>query len=162
MDISPTIHSRRAAAFADEALRGPLPALVMGDGAMRVPRRHEWPGRLFITLSYLTAAAMALGVVTFGAFALEYGLEPRHWLRVAGVGVWGVLQWRLAGEVRRFSRWGWYGAMTELGAAVAANLGLAMFVPIIGGRGLVMLALNVACMRYFWRRRADFDVDLGG
>jgi hypothetical protein len=160
MDTPATLQSRSHPVLPD--LGAPLPGLTMGDNAASAPRRHEWPARLFIGFSYVTAGAMLIGAVTFGAFSLRYGLEPRHWVRLVGAGVWGVLQWRLAREVSRFSRWGWYGAMAELSAAVAANVGLGLFVPMLGGRGLVMLAVNVAWMRYFWKRRAHYDVDLGG
>ena len=70
-----------------------------------------------------------------------------------------VQQW-LAREVERFTRWGWYGAMTEVGAATAAKL-WAIATGSASGVG-IMLILDVVWLRYFWRRRADFDVDSGG
>jgi hypothetical protein len=162
METTSTMQSPRVVPFADESLRAPLPALTMGDTAVSGPRQHGWPARLFIALNYLTAGALGIGAVLFTGVSLRYGLEPGWWARLVGVGVWSVLHWRLASEVSRFSRWGWYGAMAGIAAAVAANVGLGLYVPVVGEGGLVMLALNVAWIRYFWKRRADYDVDLGG
>ncbi len=162
MDTPATFQSRPDPVLPDIAV--PLPGLMMGDAAESASgtRRHEWPARLFIACSYLTAGALAIGVVTFGAFALNYGLEPRPWAQLAGAGVWSLLQWRLASEVSRFSRWGWYGAMAELAGAAAVKLGLAVMTPFTLPSAVVMLAINGAWMRYFWNRRAHYDVDLGG
>ncbi|HEY0019682.1 MAG TPA: hypothetical protein VGC13_25485 [Longimicrobium sp.] len=151
-----------AASVANEFAQAPLPGLTMGDIAVPARRKHEWPAGLFILLSYVTAGGMAIGAVTFGAFGVRYGLEPRSWVRVAGVGVWCVLQWRLAREVKRFSRWGWYGAMAELAGAALVKLGVAATYLFTLPSALVVLAVNGAWMRYFWNRRADYDVDLGG
>ncbi|HEV3049458.1 MAG TPA: hypothetical protein VGX50_04080 [Longimicrobium sp.] len=150
------------AALADDAFRAPLPGMTVGDSAVTAPRLHEWPGRLFIACSYAIAGALGLGVLIFGAFALRYGLEPRHWVRVGAAAVWAVLQWRLGLAVSRFSRWGWYGAMAGLGGAALVKLGLAVMIPITAGNALVVAAINGAWMRYFWKRRDQFDVDLGG
>lgn len=159
---SNAIPSPTPTALSGEPLRGPLPGMTVGDAAVTAPRRHEWPGSLFVTLSHATAGALGLGVLIFGAFALRYGLEPRHWVRVAGAGVWAVLQWRLGVAVSRFSRWGWYGAMAELGGAALAKLALAVVAPFTVPGALVIVAINGAWMRYFWKRRDQFDVDLGG
>jgi hypothetical protein len=150
-----------AASAADESSHAPLPGMTVGDTAVSDRRDHEWPAGLFILLSYVTAGGMAIGAVTFGAFGVRYGLEPRR-MRVAGVGVWCVLQWRLAREVKRFSRWGWYGAMAELAGAAFVKLGVAATYLFTLPSALVVLAVNGAWMRYFWNRRADYDVDLGG
>jgi hypothetical protein len=148
----------------DHILRAPLPGLVMGDAAVQAPRRHGWLGRLFVGMGYTTAAAAGFGVLSLALYLATRAPESVYvpWQRMLIAGGFSVLQWRLAGAVRRFSRWGWYGAMAELGAASAAKLGLALFAPFAIPWTLPMLALNVAWMRYFWKRRADFDIDLGG
>lgn len=165
MDTTATMDARTAAALADDTLRAPLPGLVMGDAAAGTGRRHGWPGKLFIGMSYLTALGLGGGVLAMGLFLAEHARGASiyfPWQRLLLAGAWCVLQWRLAGEVRRFSRWGWYGAMAELGAATVTKLGLALFAPFAVPWTLPAVAANLAWMRYFWKRRADFDVDLGG
>jgi hypothetical protein len=148
---------------AGDAFRAPLPGLVMGDAAAVTTRRHDWPGRLFVGLSYLTSVACAIGAVAltcFAAFGVELAAEV--WKPALAAAAFGVLQWRLAREVSRFSRWGWIGAMVELGGAALAKVGMAVLMPVTLPSALVALAVNGAWMRYFWRRRAEFDIDLGG
>ena len=135
----------------------PLPALVRGDGPVARRPRHGWRGKLFIAISY--AFSLWLGYVSVfmslgGALDVS---EPGALGTAVGAGVWSWLQWRLAREVRRFTRWGWYGAMAELGAATAAKLWLmAQGQP---GAGVVGLAFDALLLHYFWKRRAQFDID---
>lgn len=140
----------------DDALRQALPSVVVGEAA-EVERTHEWPGSMFIILSYVAAvglAASAVGSVGWGLFSGEPDLS----LWAVGAGAWSVLQWRLATAVQRFSRWGWYGAMAELGAAAAAKVWtIASTGEVVGPAiGLVIDALWIG---YFWERREQFDVD---
>jgi hypothetical protein len=143
-----------AARNLDPGIREPLPALVMGDVGVETARKHEWPGRLFIALS----AAAALGVGVMAIVSAVWGVNgaPSPALGVAG-GVWTVLQWRLTREVRRFSRWGWYGAMVELGGAAAAKVWAMAQGNVVGGA--IGLCIDVLWMKYFWDRRDQFDVD---
>jgi hypothetical protein len=165
MDTTATMDARTAAALGDETFRAPLPGLVMGDAAVGARRRHGWPGKLFIGMSSVTALGVGGGVLALGLFLAGQSRGASiyfPWQRMLLAAAWCVLQWRLAREVRRFSRWGWYGAMAELGAATLAKLGLALFAPFAVPWTLPVMAANLAWMRYFWKRRADFDVDLGG
>jgi hypothetical protein len=137
----------------------PLPAIFVGESAVAAPAVHAWPGKLFVGLSRLTAYGLAIYMV----MALPYGLlglNPRSLGMglLAGVGV--VVQRRLAEGVAHFTRWGWYGAMAEVSAVTAAKL-WALATGSASGIG-VSLLLDVVWLRYFWRRRAEFDVDLGG
>lgn len=162
MNTTTTLDPRTPGLFADEAPRAPLPALVVGDAAVQTPRRHGWPGRLFVGMGYVTALGLGCTVVALGFLVGDSGGElwGKVWQRLLLAGGLGVLQWQLAGQVRRFSRWGWYGAMVELGAATLGKLGLALYAPFAIPWTLPMMAANLAWMRYFWKRRADFDVDL--
>lgn len=83
----------------------------------------------------------------------------RYLAMAVGGGLWSVLQWRLAREVRHFTRWGWYGAMAEMGIAPAAKVWTLAQGEIVGG--VVGLAFDIYVLRYFWQRRADFDIDAG-
>lgn len=159
MQTTTTLDPRAAGAFAEEALHAPLPGMVLGDGALRTPRRHGWPARMFIGMSYVTALGVGAGLVGIGFFLAGNGRDMNllqwAWPRMLLGGAWALMQWRLATEVRRFSRWGWYGAMAELGIATIVKLGFAAAGPVT----LPMLAFNIVCMRYFWKRRAEFDID---
>jgi hypothetical protein len=88
-------------------------------------------------------------------------LPAELWKPILTGGLWAVIQWRVVGEVRRFSRWGWYGAMAELAIASATKLVWVFLLPDQAFAFLILLGINVWMMRYFWTRRADFDVDLG-
>lgn len=52
--------------------------------------------------------------------------------------------------------------MAEQGGAGLAKIGLAVAMPMTIPSAVVLLAINGAWMRYFWNRRAQFDIDLGG
>lgn len=160
MNSTSTLDPQTPGLFADDALRAPLPALVMGDAAVRT-RRHGWPGRLFVGMSYVSALGLGCTVLALGFLVGDSGgaLWGKVWQRLLLGGAMGVLQWQLAGAVRRFSRWGWYGAMAELGAATLGKLGLAVLAPFAVPWTLPAIAANLAFMRYFWKRRADFDID---
>jgi hypothetical protein len=142
----------------------PLAGLLVGDTARATPRAHGLPGELFIGSIYLMAFGSALrALILVITVATGPGvLPPGMWTTGPASCVWAVLQWRLAGEVRRFSRWGWYGAMAELAAAAALKLVLVVMVPAVAPWLLAVLAVEAGLLRYFWKRRAQFDIDLGG
>lgn len=158
MEIKTTFDAPLADPGIDPGIRESLPPLFVGDRA-EVAREHEWPGSLFYILSFVAAvglAAGAVGCVGWGVFTAEPGLVAVGLLMGIGAGV----QWRLATEVQHFSRWGWYGAMVELAAAAATKVWGMAEGNVVGG--LIGLCIDVAWMAYFWERRDEFDVDLGG
>jgi hypothetical protein len=142
-----------------EAVREPLPAIFVGESVVAGPTAHEWPGKLFVGLSWLIAGGLGiLACVTMSRGVLS--LEPQTFGLGVAVGVWCLVQRRLTSGVRQFTRWGWYGAMMEVGAVTAAKLG-ALAMGTASGVGLGLI-LDIVWLHYFWRRRADFGVDLGG
>lgn len=134
---------------------GETPAFMVGESAETV-REHEWPGNLFVVLSYVFAVGLAASAVGSAGWALFTGdLDVAGWAVAAAVG--SVLQWRLAGAVEHFSRWGWYGAMAELTVAAAAKV----WAIAEGNWGAVVgLVFDLLWMSYFWERRDQFDVDV--
>jgi hypothetical protein len=155
-----TLDPRGGGMFADDAPRAPLPGLVMGDAAVGAPRRHGWPGQLFVAASYLSVLGLGCSLVYAGVLIAENPhVWPKVWQRMLISGAFAVLQLRLAGEVRRFSRWGWFGAMAELGLATAGKLAVSLLSPFTVPCTLPMVAVNLLWMHYFWKRRADFDID---
>lgn len=149
-DISPAVQPAPA----------PLAGVLMGDTALAARRVHDLPGRFFIGFTFLMAVVSALRAVTMGiALTVGPGMPGELWRYAIASGVWPVLQWRLAGEVRRFSRWGWYGAMAELAAAAALKVFWVMVVPELAPWFLALLAIEAGLLRYFWNRRADFGID---
>lgn len=151
-DISPTLPS----ALAEPGTAGPLPEMVVGDAAFASPREHGLRGTLFIGFSYVMAAGSAFSALLF---AISGGVAGTN--VITGL-VWAVLQWRLATEVRRFSRWGWYGAVAELAAAAATKLVWVFVMPDLAFMFVVLLVIDAFMARYFWTRRAQFDVSFGG
>lgn len=154
------MHSRTVDAASGTAalddLRQSLPSVVVGE-TPEVQKEHEWPGALFIILSYVTAVglgASALGSAGWAAWTGSAGFG--RWALVAGAG--SLLQWRLAKAVEKSSRWGWYGAMAELGAAAAAKVWAAVSTGDIVGPA-IGLAIDALWIGYFWNRRGQFDVD---
>lgn len=140
------------------AIAAEMPALVVGDRP-EVERTHQWPANLFIVLSYVAAVGLAVGAVGSAGWAILSGdMDKLGWAVGAGLGA--VLQWRLAGEVEHFTRWGWYGAMAELAAAVAAKAWSIAEGNWVGGA--IGLVLDLLWMSYFWESRDQFDVDLDG
>ncbi len=147
----------------DPGFREALPPVVVGDRAATVvgetpetAREHEWPGNLFVILSYV--AAVGLGASAVGSVGWTFisgNLDVADWAVVGGI--WAVLQWRLAGEVEHFSRWGWYGAMAELTGAAAVKVWAMVEGNWIGAA--VGLILDLLWMSYFWERREQFDID---
>lgn len=154
-EIQPTLPGVAAAHTGTEVAE-PLPGMVMGDGAVTARREHGLRGSLFIGFSYLMAAGSGLSAVLFAISGLGTATSL-----VTGL-VWGVLQWRLATEVRRFSRWGWYGAMAELTFAAATKLFWMFRLPEMALMLVCLLMVNAVLLHYFWTRRAEFDVSLGG
>jgi hypothetical protein len=156
MDLSPAAEAapRRAP---DDPLERPLPSMMMADASTAVRKSHGWPGTLFYGFSYFVAVALGGAALMTGIGVLT-DPSPRYLAMTVGGGLWSVLQWRLAREVRHFSRWGWYGAMAEMGIASAAKVWALAQGEIVGG--VVGLAFDIYVLRYFWKRRADFDIDL--
>lgn len=142
----------------DAGFRDALPPLVVGERP-EGRREHQWPGNLFIILSYITAVCVAGSAVGGLGWGLYTGTG---WLlgAAAGGALWSVVQWRLAGEVKNFSHWGWYGAMLELAAASLAKVWSMAEGNVVGG--IIGLVIDLLWMQYFWERREQFDVDLGG
>lgn len=152
------------AADLDPGFREALPPVVVGDGpavvageTAEIAREHEWPGNLFVILSYVAAVGLAASAVgSVGWTFISGDPDVAGW--AVGAGVWSVLQWRLAGEVEHFSRWGWYGAMAELTGAAAVKVWA-----VVEGNWLgvaVGLVMDLLWMNYFWERREQFDVDV--
>lgn len=158
MEIKPALEAPPAAAGIDPGIRDSLPPLFVGDRA-EAAREHEWPGSLFYVLSFVAAVGLgagAVGCIAYGVFQLEPGMAALALL----LGLGAAVQWRLATEVQHFSRWGWYGAMVELAAAAAAKVWSMAEGNVVGG--LIGLVIDLLWMSYFWERRDQFDVDLGG
>jgi hypothetical protein len=127
--------------------------MTMGEWPSPVGRGHELPGWLFIGWCYLSSALL---IVMSVYLVVNEPLTIRIWMGVLAAVAVSALHWRLGGKVRRFSPFGWYGAMLELAGATAAKVGL------FGIGGLLMCVIEVLWMRYFWNRRARFGVHLGG
>jgi len=156
MEFSPVAEAPRRIAGLD-ALERPLPALMMTDSPDVGPKVHAWPGTFFYGLSYLLAVGIGGASVVGAISAVVQGWDPAFYALPVIGGVWSALQWRLAREVERFTRWGWYGAMGGLGFAAAAKLwALALGQP---GAALGGLLVDAFLLRYFWKRRAQFDID---
>lgn len=156
MQSKTAVEAQPAAPALDDALRQTLPSLVVGE-APEVERTHEWPGGLFIILSYVAAVGLAASAVGSAGWTLVSGESSLSAWAVVG-GAWAVLQWRLATAVQRFSRWGWYGAMAELSAAAAAKVWTFLSTGEIVGPA-IGLVIDAAWIGYFWERREQFDVD---
>jgi hypothetical protein len=136
-----------------------LPAAMVGDAARPVERRHGVRGWLYIGFCYLLALMLVL--IPLSAVLNGSVGDLRSPLLLLLAPAMAVLHWRLAGEVRRFTSWGWYGAMIELAALVMFKVVSGIdegFGPAVG---LVMSVMELAWMWYFWNRRAQFDIDLG-
>ncbi|HYR06923.1 MAG TPA: hypothetical protein VEQ60_04125 [Longimicrobium sp.] len=136
-----------------------LPAAMVGDAARPVERRHGVRGWLYIGFCYLLALLLVL--IPLSAVSEGSVGDLRSPLLLLLAPVLAVLHWRLAGEVRRFTSWGWYGAMIELATLVMLKVGSAIAEGFGPAVGLVMSVIELAWMWYFWNRRAQFDVDLG-
>lgn len=156
MPIKTAVEAPPAAFPLDEPIRDTLPPVTVGERP-EVHREHEWPGWLFFVLAYVVAmglAAMAVGSV--GWAAISGSMQPLLWAVAGSVGA--VLQWRLAKAVEHFSRWGWIGAMAELGLAAAAKLGTLFSGDYVGA--VFGLVIDVMWMKYFWENREQFDIDI--
>lgn len=104
MQSKVVFEARPDAPAPDDALRQALPSVVIGEAA-EVERTHEWPGTMFVILSYVAAVALAAGAVGSAGWSLLSG-EPNLGFWAVGAGAGSVLQWRLAKVVENFSRWG--------------------------------------------------------
>lgn len=152
-DISPALPSSLPH---PEGVEEPLPEMVVGDAAFASPRLHGVRGTLFIGFSYVMAVGSGFSAILF---AVSGGLAGTN---VITGSVWALLQWRLATEVRRFSRWGWYGAMAELAVAAATKLFWMFFLRDMAFVFIMLLVIDWLMLRYFWTRRDQFDVSFGG
>lgn len=137
---------------------------VAGGGEERQPE-HAWPGSLFIFLANLMAFGMGLGAVGASIGAVV-SLFQGEWARAGlvaaaavGLGLGSLVQRALGKHLSRFTRWGWYGAMGELGVASLAKVNAMVMTGDAGG-ALFGLVVDVLWMRYFWNRREDFGIDL--
>jgi hypothetical protein len=152
-DLSPAVHP------APE----PLAGLLVGDTAIAAPRAHGLPGRFFIGFTCLMSFVSALrALVLVIAIGNGPGVPVWMWKQGLAACVWAVLQWRLAGEVRRFSRWGWYGAMAELTLAALTQLFWVFLLRELAFLFVALLIADMFFLRYFWKRRVDFGIDRGG
>lgn len=127
---------------------------------------HGWPGSLFVFLANLAAFGMGLGALGSGLgiifFLLmgDWGPAGLAALAFVGLSVGCVLQRTLANHVDHFTRWGWYGAMAELALVTFAKVDAIVTNPTNFGGPMIGIVFDLLWMRYFWSRRADFDVDL--
>jgi hypothetical protein len=128
---------------------------------------HGWPASIFIFLSYLTAVGLGVGAAG-AALTGIVALVSADWpfagfllLATAGLSLGVVLQYSLAQHVRHFSRWGWYGVMVELACITLAKVNLLLTEPDAAAGGMAGIVIVLLWMAYFWKRRADFDVDVG-
>lgn len=165
--MSTTSPESFAVPLADAGLE-PAPAswlpLTAGDAAVvrdADEPKHEWPGKLFIWLSKLTALAMGIAAVgAILAMVLDIGPLPGEMWMVATLVAGAVFQYTLGRNVERFTRWGWYGAVAELSFATLAKVAAVIADPgsfIGGGFGITV---DLLWLQYFWVQRRDFDIDL--
>jgi hypothetical protein len=147
-------------------------AITAGDlpaSGEEAAREHDWPATLFIFLGHLTSWGLGLAAVgTLLMMMLAENGWPREPLGVAAglalaaaLAAGSFLQRHLAESVKNFTRWGWYGAMGELAFATLAKVNVLVGDPAGEGVGAVFgIAIDLLWMKYFWERRADYDVDL--
>lgn len=146
----------------------PAPAtwlpLTAGDAYLdraSAPPEHGWPGSWFIFLAGLMSIGMGVGAVgviittMMGFLPLGKGL-----LMAAGLALGCVVQGTLSSHVKSFSRWGWYGAMAELGFATLSKASLVVQDPSAIGSVAFVIVIDLLWMRYFWNHRADFGIDI--
>ena len=162
-----------------------LPAGVTADGTLQVPSgcssglKVKFPSDVPVELEN-DATILSVDFDVSQSFGHQAGNSGRWVMRpvltatevgvsggIAGTNtimglVWAALQWRLATEVRRFSRWGWYGAMAELAGAAGAKLFWVFYLREMAFLFLMLLVVDAFMMRYFWTRRGQFDVSFGG
>lgn len=144
----------------------PLTAADVGDARERYTTEHAWPGSLFVFLARLLSLGMGAGAVVavvgtvIGFIMGDWGPALLAAAAAVALGTGCVVQHSLGSHVSRFTRWGWYGAMGELAVAALAQVNVMATTGDVGGP-LFGLVIDVLWMRYFWNRRADFDIDLG-
>jgi hypothetical protein len=160
MEIKTTVEASPTAAVPDPGMRESLPPMVVGGDGAPVERTHGLPTWLYIGFCYLVAAGAAF--IPLNAVYEGTVEELRSPLLVVAGPVIAVLHLRLAGEVRRFASWGWYGAMIELVCFAMFQIGLAMDGGGGWADGLLEAIVPSVWVWYFWRRRDQFDVDIGG
>lgn len=143
--------------------------LTVGDPQLAgrwVQKEHGWPGSLFIFLTNLAAIGCGIGAVVMGFVAVailsdgEWMAAAKPVLIAAGLALGCVLQGTLARHLRGFTRWGWYGAMAELGFLALSKVNAAVTEPGAVPGAVIGIVVDLLWMRYFWNHRAQFDVDL--
>ncbi|HST62800.1 MAG TPA: hypothetical protein VLK84_29105 [Longimicrobium sp.] len=144
-------------------------ALTAGDVAMgRVDAapEHGWPASLFIFLANLSAFGLGAGAAIAGVvlvsmlFGGDLEMAGLAGLAAVGLGIGSYVQRSLADHLSHFSRWGWWGAMAELVAVTLTKVAALVADPAsVVGTG-IGIAIDVMWLRYFWERRADFDIDI--
>lgn len=147
-----------------EPARSALAGLTIDDtgqpGDAAAPE-HEWPASIFIFIANLTA--FGFGLLAFAALlSLVFGGGMPRWLAALAVPLLAaacIVQRSLARHVSHFSRWGWYGAMAELLLATLSKVNAIVLEPALIGTVGFGVAIDLVWMRYFWERRADFDID---
>lgn len=131
------------------------------------PAEHGWPASLFIFLSNMAALGSGLGTLVVGGIMVA-GLSSGEWQHLdrlpmtLSLAAGCVMQRALAVHVKRFTRWGWYGVMAELAFLTLSKASVMVTEPAAIPGAVVGIGVDLLWMRYFWNRRADFDVDLGG
>jgi hypothetical protein len=161
-----------------EAALGERPALSpepLAPGALPITRgdaaveraghvaEHDWPAQLFIFLNNMGAFALAAGALGMFVWAFFDGDASllRDWGIAVLMAVGAVLQRVLATRVRDFTRWGWFGALTELAFLTLAKVTVLVGDPLGDGIGAVLgIFIDLLWMSYFWEHRADFGVEL--
>jgi hypothetical protein len=151
MSTRSAARARRAAM--QRAGRDPLPALML---RQRAPTRRDEarPASAYSVFTSLVAIALgcgALGCISVGLFSGP----PRLVAIGAALGVGAVMQWRLARELRHFSRWGWYGVMMELASAFAASVWALLQVGVLAFWGPMIV---VPWILHFWQNRRHYDI----
>lgn len=143
--------ARRAAMR--RAGRDPLPALML---RLHAPARRDEARppsgySVFTALVAIALACGALGCISAGLFSGP----PRLAGIGAALGVGSVMQGRLARELRHYSRWGWYGVMTELASAFAVSLWAILKIGILAWWGPLVV---VPWILHFWQNRRHYDI----
>lgn len=150
--------STRSAAGARRAAirragRNPLPALML---RQRPSARRDEPRPVSVYFVFTYLLAVGLGCAAVGCIFSGLGSRQPRLVEIGvALGVGSVLEWRLARELRHFSRWGWYGVMVELAAAFAVTVWMILRVGVGAFWGLILV---VPWMLHFWQTRHHYDI----